>query len=1371
MAVLPSTAQATAASVAITSVNGEEPVDGAVAEDVGKHVNVRGSAELPTPPTLVVDAGDSQFVHRGDPVTLEGVASGGDGGPYTAQWAVEGGAFTGGTTFSPVLDTAGLALGPVPVHLEVTDGAGAVAADDVLLFVWEPDRTTLLDETVEAGPGVPDELVGPDPGGAATLVGDPLPVPDQSGTADGETYELDVLVPADVDTLSFDLSWTQHEEVLGDGLDPFIVNDFDLYVDDPGDRFDGGSSGATAAMPERIEVPSPTAGAWIATVQAFLNGRDTFHLTAVAESVPDDPRPQLTLPGPFRFVVGDPQVVHADVAGGTSPVDIAWDLDLDGQYDDGAGADVTTTFPLGSHLVAAKATDAAGYESHQVTAVRVVDATTVTSPLVVIGVADTGINPYHRDFSATTFPDPNVLALTENFTLHPSAYIAGYPAGTPSLDLTLGTAYLPEADKATFQAVPEDHLVWIPGTKIVGAIDAGDASSTDPVTGEEFVDDYPILDEHGHGTASASVAAGNVFGFCPSCLLVFGEAFESSAWMYTQSWIDIVSNSYGPRGNIGSFGLVFDSAQPKEMAEAGQLALYAAGNGVENGFIIPEQTYLPETTGPDWLIRVGAVERSSRKPIVGTGKPVDVSSFGSGQIPSADSHSVSGLHNHSGTSAATPYTAGVFGDVLRSVRDALGDPLTGPRNDGVLAVGTQLPSSPYLADGTLTRTELTDAVFKTAAHDDSSNVAVIPTTTPNNPVQLAVEGYGIVEPASGLRARQVLLDGAPLPERAAEDAFFVADSALRDALWGGWAGGGEDSSAASAPSLAPNPFIGVTPADVPTFDAAVDRLAPVIGAAAEPVTTSDSAETYFLHLDSACETGTGTETRWYMDHADTAGDQDGCTFTGLGGVGGDIAEYPSDDISTVTIPAATVVHGTVYLQTTTPAAVSATATLLDGLGQVGQGSGELQLTLGAADAVADQWVPLDFSFTTDRLVAPGEQLTLVIGLDSTVSWTVGYEGDHASTFTIDVAGGGGGGGELGASIGEPVDGASYDPVATPTLTATGTYSLGDADPTPAPATTFFPRRDACEGSDAVDNPRLTAVDGPDPGSGCGFIPGAGLVAELIGLRQDYALVDDEVPLTLGAGTVSGTVYVLGDGPSPAVQLRMELSTLVGASTVVLGSQSVSAVVTGVEDIVPMPFSFPVPDTAVGDTVDDLVFSIVWENAQGGIYVSLDDLEDGTPATTSVDIPVAPELPLDGVQVSVDDPSFANPSWAYLGTDGTWASDVDLSVLSTGTHVLRARAVHGTDASVPDEVTFGVAVAEPQPDVTGVQVLVVRHGDTPGASGWLDATDVSVNGDWSSWLRVVRLRDLPAGQYDLYSRLLVDGTVAASDGPVTFSKAK
>lgn len=789
-------------TVSVTKVNGRPVVDSTANPGKAGMLRIEG---MSTAPTLFVDAGDSVAVLFGAKVPVRATAGLG-APPYSYSWSFAGASdrFADAGAASTIFDTTDLA-GPAALNVSVTDDVGAVATDSVLIFIRTEDQVTVLDKTHQRGP-------------EANLISD----------EEGDRHPF--AVPAGTERLDLELDWAVSYDLVAVRL-----RGYDLLVDDPSDREDGNTSGAGFEQPERIVIEDPAAGEWAAIVRASVTAPDEYRVTAVATVSQPDPVPVLATGAPYRFQLDDPQVVSASVTGGTAPFDVAWDLDFNGIFES-RGTEVTTNFGLGNHFVTVKLTDANGYEKREVVPVLVSAETPQASPFVVVGVSDTGINLYHDDFGAALYPDEGVKELTGDFTRHPSTYLPGFPADAEALPITLGQPFAPgrlhpaeDAELFTTEKIVKGKLFWVPGTKIVGVLDASDTAA---INAEP--DATPILDDDGHGTASASVAVGNIYGFCPTCLLAFGEGFAATDHMYGFDWVDLASNSFGTLANIGFAGLLPPDF-PREQAEKGQIALYAAGNGNENAFLTPEQTYTSDSLGPDWVIRVGAVERGSRQPFIGTGKPVDVSSFGLGDIPAAAANSPDGTTRHSGTSAATPYTAGVFGSVLRGVRGAVGDGATGPKNDdgesGVIAKGAPVAGSPYLADGKLTRAELVEVVFKTAEHDTEGITLQVPPTVPFNDLQYVFEGYGIVEPASGARALDVLLDGAPLPPRPDEDDFFLADTFVREVLWGPWNGGGENSAQPDSTSVASaaNPFTGTTLADVTTFDAAFELLAARMG--------------------------------------------------------------------------------------------------------------------------------------------------------------------------------------------------------------------------------------------------------------------------------------------------------------------------------------------------------------------------------------------------------------------------------------------------------------------------------------------------------------------------------------------------------------
>lgn len=241
---------------------------------------------------------------------------------------------------------------------------------------------------------------------------------------------------------------------------------------------------------------------------------------------------------------------------------------------------------------------------------------------------DSGINPYHQEFSAAVYPDPEVLELTRGFTRHPSEYIDGYPADAAALPISTGKGYLPASDEFLFEGnavLSPGRMYWVPGTKIIGAYDAG--GSTGATSG---ADSHPILDDNGHGTGSSSVSAGNRYGYCPTCLIVNVEALDESV-VAGLDWVDLSSNSFGYVGGA-PIGLAVGPSEPTRLAaERGQTTLFAAGNGVGNTFDVRIATYGSDQAGPDWNLTVGALRRDDQGAIVGDGIPADVSSWGGWQ--------------------------------------------------------------------------------------------------------------------------------------------------------------------------------------------------------------------------------------------------------------------------------------------------------------------------------------------------------------------------------------------------------------------------------------------------------------------------------------------------------------------------------------------------------------------------------------------------------------------------------------------------------------------------------------------------------------------------------------------------------------------
>ncbi len=714
-----------------------------------------------------------------------------------------------------------------------------------------------------------------------------------------------------------------------------------------------------------------------------------------------------------------------------------------------------------------KATDDAGLERRQTTSVLVADPARVaeeTTAVTVIGVADTGINPYHFEFSADTYPDPDVLALTANFTRHPAEYIPRYPADAQALPVTLGQGYFPEADKGIWkgnETIKAGKLYWIPGTKIVGAMDAGGS------TGSNAGDDvHPILDDNGHGSGSASVSAGNRYGYCPTCLLMVVEALDESV-AARLPWVDISSNSFGYVGGLPIGVALGANKATRDAAERGQTTLFAAGNGVGNAFDVPVSTYGSDQTGNDWNITVGAIRRDNRRAVVGDGIPVHVSAWGDGNLPSACRTGTVGQCAFGGTSAATPYTAGVFGTVLTAVRHAVGDGAAGQKPGQVVADGFAVQGSPFLADGKLTRGELRNAVLKTAQPLNQQNEMSsfpYPLTAPYvADANVLFEGYGAATPDSARRATDVLLGRAPMPDRSFEDGFFEIDRAVRDTLYGGYQRNGDGKDYQGIAGL------GLTPAKVSDVEGTMAALR-AVGARRAPAvarqTLGRSAETYFLHRRFAGDPDAAKEPKCdatsnesYLDAFDSGGDLEPCfesRVTSVAAAYRPLGIFPLAATLGAPVPAGSKVHVELFVTTETPAVVRPTGVLMATDREIGTGPGLAQPVSGSGPNGAGCatlgeacWTRYQFAFDTKRPAFAGEQITFQVQLLGTRSWAFGFEGGHASSVTVVAAEVPATGFDFGATIAEPAAGARVPEGQR--VVAGGTASFPDpgSDPTGA----------------------------------------------------------------------------------------------------------------------------------------------------------------------------------------------------------------------------------------------------------------------------------------------------------------------------------
>jgi hypothetical protein len=437
-------------------------------------------------------------------------------------------------------------------------------------------------------------------------------------------------------------------------------------------------------------------------------------------------------------------------------------------------------------------------------------------PVAVIALHDDGINPYHaafRDDSPRAHKDPGT-------------YIPDYPAGALPLKLTLDAPTLAaalEADCATWEAVRPAQLYWIPGTKIVGAIEEFTGEPVCARNADGSIDVFntmsqlPILGLH-HGTMVASRAAADGYGACPECRIVVLPdrnlfAIEWSA--ANAGWIDVDSWSGGDTAGVNTFCLLFcvdqtdavNDGDPElvravEANARAHLSFAAAGNGV--GLLVAP-TPLP---GPSmaWYTHTPSV--------------VVVGGHDSGFMltwPDTPSHVVgdacaswgaqwdtldgSGPTLAGGTSAAAPFVAGEAARILLEARRIVADGRTGVHG-GIAAHGDAgLVSSGPLADGVLTLSEwkrlaLASASPRPEAQSEDGPVCALPSEdaffgavplawkdVPQGYPEFLQIGYGALDRRAEALAGSVLRGETAMPDRSLTDAYFAAVAVGNGALY------------------------------------------------------------------------------------------------------------------------------------------------------------------------------------------------------------------------------------------------------------------------------------------------------------------------------------------------------------------------------------------------------------------------------------------------------------------------------------------------------------------------------------------------------------------------------------------------------------
>ena len=322
----------------------------------------------------------------------------------------------------------------------------------------------------------------------------------------------------------------------------------------------------------------------------------------------------------------------------------------------------------------------------------------------VVAPVDTGINVYHDHFRTNeTYPE----------------WLLDGLGVTMTCDLTFSGTWQEryEADKETcWDNINSTDIVYFPGTKIIG---------TTPDDNTEI----PILDDpsDGHGTA----VTGAVLDANPDAIIFFVEGFSDAAVLAAanQPLVDIISTSFGPIGSIPVPGI--EDATEIAVVQEKKIHTGAADNS-------PSPAVQDSTAGPPWSIGIsGYAEEGDDQKETMSGSYPDIAADWTQILPNHDD--IDGYHETSGTSFATPRTAGLLSKVIQHLRTESGDFSSGA--DPNLRSG-------YLVNGddmNISQAQIRDALNLSAWYPSFNTWDPLSGTTPVSPVAPCTQiGWGVV---------------------------------------------------------------------------------------------------------------------------------------------------------------------------------------------------------------------------------------------------------------------------------------------------------------------------------------------------------------------------------------------------------------------------------------------------------------------------------------------------------------------------------------------------------------------------------------------------------------------------------------------------
>ena len=362
----------------------------------------------------------------------------------------------------------------------------------------------------------------------------------------------------------------------------------------------------------------------------------------------------------------------------------------------------------------------------------------------VVAPIDTGINVYHDHFRTNeTYPE----------------WLLDGLGVTMTCELTfIGTwqeRY--EADKEMcWDRINSTDIVYFPGTKIIG-------TTPDDNT------DIPILDDpsDGHGTA----VTGAVIDANPDAIIFFVEGFSDAAVLAAanQPLVDIISTSFGPIGSIPVPGIE-DATEVAVVVEK-KIHTGAADNS-------PSPAVQDSTAGPPWSIGIsGYAEEGDDQKETMSGSYPDIAADWTQILPNHDD--IDGYHETSGTSFATPRTAGLLSKVIQHLRTESGDFSSGA--DPEIRNGFLVNSDSM----NISQAQIRDALNLSAWYPSFSTWDPLSGTTPVSPIAPCTQiGWGVVNESNVQPIINHLNGNTIQPDRPADVTLCMAtNQEIRESYW------------------------------------------------------------------------------------------------------------------------------------------------------------------------------------------------------------------------------------------------------------------------------------------------------------------------------------------------------------------------------------------------------------------------------------------------------------------------------------------------------------------------------------------------------------------------------------------------------------